>query len=312
MPLVSVIVPIYNAEKYLRRCVGSVLSQTLEDFEIILVDDGSMDGSAAICDEYAKQDSRVRVLHKSNGGVASARQAGIDMATGTYSIHVDSDDWVEPTMLEEMYGRAVAESADMVICDFIVVWPEKSVVSKQQLTPHPHHDECIECLLQNKIMGSLWSKLVRTTLYKEFNISFIEGLNYCEDYMVCVQLFLHDIKIEYLAQSFYYYDQIVNPQSITRYQTVATFRQRIAFAKALQGVLNGRFVKEYSHLVTSIAYDCLRNGIFANEEFQSIFEGYKRYFEMSDYKRKRKFALRMAASGYQWLARCIIKTKQIK
>ena len=115
---ISVIVPVYNAASTLRKCVDSLLAQTLKDFEVLLVDDGSTDNSGALCDEYAQQNSRVKAFHKSNGGVSSARQFGIDHAQGEYTIHADPDDWVEPGMLEELYKKAKEADADMVICDF--------------------------------------------------------------------------------------------------------------------------------------------------------------------------------------------------
>lgn len=117
-PAVSIIVPIYNAEKYLQKCIDSVLSQTFKDWECILVDDGSPDRCGEICDEYAKNDNRFKVIHQVNGGVSSARQIGHDLANGEYTIHIDPDDWVEPTMIEELYSKARSEDSDMVICDY--------------------------------------------------------------------------------------------------------------------------------------------------------------------------------------------------
>lgn len=105
MPTISVIVPVYNVEPYLRQCVDSILGQTFRDFELILVDDGSPDGCPAICDEYAKMDSRVKVIHKENGGLSSARNAGLDVAKGKYIAFVDSDDWIHPEMSETMQNR---------------------------------------------------------------------------------------------------------------------------------------------------------------------------------------------------------------
>ena len=101
MPLVSIIVPVYKAEQWLHRCVDSILAQTMTDFELLLINDGSPDKSGEICDEYAAKDSRVRVFHKENGGVSSARQMGLDNVTGEYVIHCDPDDWIEPNMLIE-------------------------------------------------------------------------------------------------------------------------------------------------------------------------------------------------------------------
>ena len=116
MPKVSVIVPVYNTEQYLKECVDSLLKQTLTDLEIILIDDGSPDNSAYICDEYAKLDSRVKVIHKENGGLSSARNAALDICKGEYIGFVDSDDFVEPTMFEELYNSAINYSSDISIC----------------------------------------------------------------------------------------------------------------------------------------------------------------------------------------------------
>ena len=118
IPLVSIIVPVYKAEKWLHRCVDSILAQTMEDFELLLIDDGSPDRSGEICDEYAAKDLRVRVFHKENGGVSSARQKGLENAIGEYVIHCDPDDWVDTDMLMELTQYAKKTQADMVICDF--------------------------------------------------------------------------------------------------------------------------------------------------------------------------------------------------
>ena len=131
MPKVSIIVPVYKAEAYLHRCVDSILAQTFTDFELLLIDDGSPDRSGEICDEYAQKDSRIRVIHKENGGVSSARQRGLDEAVGEYTIHVDSDDWVEPNMLEELYKKAKQDDADIVICDYFNNIGTKQTICRQ-------------------------------------------------------------------------------------------------------------------------------------------------------------------------------------
>lgn len=100
---VSVIVPVFNTERFIRQCLDSIRQQTYGEFEVIVVDDGSTDRSGAICDEYAQEDTRFKVIHQSNGGVSVARQTGIDAAIGDYTIHIDPDDWVDPTMLEELF-----------------------------------------------------------------------------------------------------------------------------------------------------------------------------------------------------------------
>ena len=114
MSVVSIIVPIYRAEKYLNKCVQSIVDQTYKNLEIILVDDGSPDNCPAICDAWAKKDSRIRVIHQRNGGFSAARNAGLDAATGTYIQFVDSDDWIEPNMVEALVIYAQQTHADIM------------------------------------------------------------------------------------------------------------------------------------------------------------------------------------------------------
>lgn len=115
-PKISVIIPVYNAEKYLRKCIESVLNQTFGDFELLLVDDGSPDHSGEICDEYAQKDSRVHVFHKPNGGTANARNYGLDHSQGDYVAFIDNDDYVEPTYLGDMYSAMTHYDVDLVCC----------------------------------------------------------------------------------------------------------------------------------------------------------------------------------------------------
>ena len=118
MSKVSIVVPIYNVEKYLEQCIDSIINQTLKDIEIILVDDGSPDNCPQICDDYAKKDSRIKVVHKKNGGLSSARNAGIEVATGDYIGFVDSDDYIELDMYEKMYSIAIENNVDFVMSDY--------------------------------------------------------------------------------------------------------------------------------------------------------------------------------------------------
>ena len=116
MAEISIIVPVYKVEKYLRRCIDSIAAQTFTDWECILVDDGSPDDSGTICDEYAENDKRFRVFHQENAGVSAARNKGLDEAKGEWICFVDSDDWIEKEMLEKMYNLAVKNKAEVVVC----------------------------------------------------------------------------------------------------------------------------------------------------------------------------------------------------
>lgn len=204
-PKVSVIVPIYKAESFLCRCLDSLLSQTLSDFELLLIDDGSPDRSGEICDEYAQKDSRIRVFHKENGGVASARQLGMDHAQGEFVIHADPDDYVEPSMLEKLFECATKNHADIVICDFYINAFQREIQKEQKPTNLDHITVLRELFQQ--LHGSCCNKLLRQSCYKKFGVSFPIGVSYCEDLSFWVCLLKNSIRIAYLPKAFYHYVQ---------------------------------------------------------------------------------------------------------
>lgn len=220
---VSVIVPVYKAESTIRKCIDSLLAQTLIDFEIILVDDGSPDRSGAICDEYADKDERIKVIHKSNGGVSSARQCGINHAQGEYTIHADPDDWVEPEMLEELYNKALEEDADMVICDFYENTYKGQKYIKQAPTSRFHKDVLQDIF--GKIHGSTCNKLIRRKIYSDFAIRFPEDINFCEDQYVIAAILIHNVKVSYLPKAFYHYVRELNAFSLSRNYNEQAYRE---------------------------------------------------------------------------------------
>jgi glycosyltransferase involved in cell wall biosynthesis len=179
-PLFSIIIPVYNTEKYLRHCLDSVLAQTFKDFEVILVDDGSTDGTGQICDEYAAKDNRFQVIHKKNGGVATARQAGTDIASGNYIIHADPDDWIEPEMLNHMLMKANENDADVTICDFYSTnIREKDTLIRQKPSSLKPHSVLEDIVLFHRLHGSLCNKLAKRACYMKYGLSFTPGIDYC-------------------------------------------------------------------------------------------------------------------------------------
>lgn len=188
MEKISIIMPVYNSEQYLDRAIKSIISQTFSEWELLLIDDGSQDNSLKICDKYAIIDSRIKIFHKTqNEGVAMARKTGIDNAKGEYSIHFDSDDWAETTMLEELYNKAKTENADIVITDYYVNTDKSQEIHKQKPTS-TIPIQTLQDIFDNKLLGSLWNKLIRTKLYKEYQAKFFKGINHCEDLLILVQL----------------------------------------------------------------------------------------------------------------------------
>ena len=208
---ISIIVAAYQAEKYICRSLDSIKNQTFKNYEVILVDDGSFDKTGKICDEYAVDDSRFRVIHKKNGGVSSARQAGIDSALGEFVIHVDPDDWIEPAMLEEMYECAKNTEADVVISDFFVETRKKRMYVKQKPTSLDYKSYFYDLI--DKLHGCCWNKLIRRECFCKYDVKFPQNIVMCEDSYVNLKLALNPIKLAYLPKAFYHYDRIVNGAS---------------------------------------------------------------------------------------------------
>ncbi len=194
---VSVIVPVYNVEKYLRKCLDSLVNQTFKDYEVILVNDGSTDSSQSIIDEYQSKYSCIKAYQKENGGMSSARNLGLSYATGEYIAFVDSDDYVELFFLEEMYSRAKEANSDVVICDYYALNEEEKRYMKCHMNYSP--DERIEYLLSPPMV---WSKLIKKEIMDK--IRFTEGIFY-EDLDICIRLFPFVNKISFVDKPLYNY-----------------------------------------------------------------------------------------------------------
>lgn len=274
---ISIIVPVYKAEAYLHKCLDSLRSQTLKDFEIILVDDGSPDSSGKLCDEYASWDSRIQVIHRQNGGVSVARQTGLDAAHGEYVIHADPDDWAEPTMLEELYAKAKEADADMVICDFYTNEGSSQQYRKQQPSSLNHLTVMSEMF--QYIHGSCCNKLIKRSCLKRFDIRFTSWLSFCEDLAFNTYLLKFDIKIAYLPKAFYHYTQNVNNNSIVKNITQDTLSYDLKVYHFLDELTKGfpahtYFEQNFSRTCTIRAF---RSGLLSNNEFKLKYGKFANY-----------------------------------
>lgn len=212
MKRVSVIVPVYKVEKYLPECVDSILGQAYKNLEIILVDDGSPDRCPQICDEYAKADSRIRVIHKLNGGLSDARNFGIEAATGDYLIFIDSDDfWDGDTSLEECVMLAESLDADVTIFGFQKYF--QATDRYETIKMNISEEDCnrllpIETLLKDNVfITSAWNKLIKSSFFKgKTKIRFVKG-QLSEDIEFCSQLLLSARRYAVLPKNFYVYRQ---------------------------------------------------------------------------------------------------------
>lgn len=170
-PLVSVVIPIFNVEKYLKKCIESVRAQIYKNIEIILIDDGSEDNSPQICDDYQQLDNRIHVIHKINGGLSDARNAGIDVCTGEYIVFVDSDDYIHPYMIKGMLAIALDEETDIVECGVCHVNENNhadfgigSIPCRKKIL---NHDRAIEEVLDYKLGITVWNKLYKSSLFQQ-------------------------------------------------------------------------------------------------------------------------------------------------
>lgn len=214
--LISIIIPIYKVEKYLKRCIDSVLVQTYSNLQIILVDDGSPDNCPKICDEYASRDTRIEVIHQKNSGVSNARNNGLKIAKGDYVLFIDSDDYIAPDMCEKMLILAEQNKADMVVCNITYTYLHKPNFTPNPILRKPYtqvsSEQALILAITEHSFGDtgMCNKLCKRSLLANFK--FKENVR-SEDFFALCVLFPKAKKIIYTPQSFYFYFQ--NPNGVT-------------------------------------------------------------------------------------------------
>lgn len=222
MDSISVIVPIYNVENYFPTCIESIINQTYRELEIILVDDGSTDRSGLICDDYAKEDERIYVIHQKNGGLSNARNRGLAEVSGEYICFVDADDYIAPNMIQVMYDRMINDDSDLVLCDFCYVDIQgEKIISNDNESPIIDelldYNEAIRKLGHDKkwYFSVAWNKLYRRFLFDD--IRFPEG-KFHEDEYVAHHILFECKKVSYVCEKLYYYVQ--RQDSLTKTESV--------------------------------------------------------------------------------------------
>jgi len=286
--LISVIVPVYNVEKYLPQCINSILNQTIKNLEIILVDDGSLDRSGKICDEFSEKDNRIIVIHKENNGLSSARNAGLEIATGNYLGFVDSDDWLDENMYETLLSLSKDTNADISCCDFF-----KTANGEDKIPPI--NNEVIKSF--NNIEGLnnfytdlytqtvvAWNKLYTRTLFD--NVIYPTGKIH-EDEGTTYKLFYKSNKITYTNRALYYYRK--TPNSITtskfnkkRLDILDVYDEKIKFMKNINNDdIYSKTLKWYLFTLINCYFEC-SNSIDDNQKYlgsikSKIFEIYMDY-----------------------------------
>lgn len=279
MPKLSVIVPVYNTEKYLRECIDSILAQTFTDFELILVDDGSSDRSGAICDAYAEVDDRIRVIHQKNGGVTKARKTGVGCACGTYFSFIDSDDWIHPEMFERMVAKCLETNADIVVCDMYLEssrrtesspsLAEEGFYSKLEL-----RDKIYPTMLMNVrfrrpgILGSSCNKIFCRKVLDQVFWQVDDSFVYAEDSLFCYAALLESNGVFVLRKPLYHYRQH-SESAMHQYNGKRRYENALRSYYAYQRFLQNRgfdISEQLSAYISINAVDVLRKVLLFDKE----------------------------------------------
>lgn len=209
-PLVSVIVPVYNVERFIRQCVASIVGQTYECLEIILVDDGSPDGCPDICDELARSDSRIRVVHKKNGGLSSARNAGMDIASGEYILFVDSDDYIDTDLVSLAIAQLRQDGSEICLFKHQIYYDESGILEPyREAAAFPSGgtsagEDALRHLVHQEIHNYAFIRIAKTELYRRIGFRFPEGL-LMEDLATSYLVYSEATQVSYLDKFLYYY-----------------------------------------------------------------------------------------------------------
>lgn len=236
VPGISVIVAVYQAEAYIRRCLDSMANQTFQDWECILVDDGSKDNSGAICDEYAIRDSRFRVIHQTNRGVSVTRQVGLDASKGEFIAFADPDDWVETKWLEKLYQKITDDNVDMVICDYERLFADKTLCCAGCGCSMNNTDLLVD-LVQGDYWGVLWNKLIRRACFLRYQVTFHPEMYHLEDLYVVSKLLMCPIKVSHLSEVLYHYDSVINNNSILKAKNSKYIHSIVIYINTFSSVL---------------------------------------------------------------------------
>ena len=304
--LISVIVPVYKVEKYLKRCVDSILAQTYPCLEVILVDDGSPDGCPAICDEYAREDRRVRVIHKENGGLSDARNAGIDAAKGNFLGFIDSDDYVHPRFYELLLQALKEEGADIAGCDVKKIYEtgtveeeEKEAVRSEIYSGREATANLYDAQLYLKSVV-IWNKLYKKELFKDVRFPKVK---LHEDEFTSYRLLYQSKSVVYIDRAYYFYFQRedgimgqkqkkISPVALEAYEQMETFFREKGEKDLLQMMMYRylSMVRRYaSDAVKSKDEEEVRLGRYYDKKFR---RDYRKYI-WKIRKPKRKFRLWM-------------------
>lgn len=269
MPKISIIIPVYNVAPYLRECLDSIQEQTFKDFEAILIDDGSTDGSGEICDWHASKYKRFKVIHKSNGGVSSARNMGLDMAQGEYIGFVDPDDYISPDFYELLLNKFKSSGADVVMSDVCIISQKGEIetifeITKAQTKEKYCGIDIFKALMTAEISGSCCDKLFHNSLLN--NNRFDESISKAEDFEIMLRIFAKAQKVVFEEKAIYFY-RMRKGSSIHSAYTIKDVKKLFDISKQIDILKENHFQdykKECEHFQRLIKLGAII-GLFSNK-----------------------------------------------
>jgi glycosyltransferase involved in cell wall biosynthesis len=322
-PKISIIVPVYKVEPYLRKCIDSILAQTFKDLELLLIDDGSPDNCGAICEEYALMDSRIRVVHKENGGLSDARNKGLEIAKGDYVGFVDSDDWIEEDMYELLYNMCVSNNCEIANCTSTIYFKNRTVKNgTHPLTIH-NREEAMKVMLEGKLYDEVvWTKLIKRDLLK--NIRFNKGIIY-EDTAFTYQVIHKSSRVCCIGAPKYHY---VKRENSTMDQAVKNIRiDAVLIYEEMYNFMAKHYPKLINLVILKLANNALavldlitssQNLDFYKDDYYRVSKILNRHFsqtiKLKDYPRNLKlllFATKLHPLMYQFIHNRISRKKEM-
>jgi len=272
IPFFSIIVPVYNDEIYLSRCLDSIYFQNFIDFECLIIDDGSTDNCPLLCDQYSKKDKRFHVFHKDNEGISKTRHFGITNAIGNYIVFVDSDDRIDSNFLFIASQTIDNEKPEIIFMDFF----EENYFRKEKYNNQKPQDTNVETILklvlERKLYSCLWNVIIKRDLFLHNNIKFCDTVNYGEDSLFILELLLNNPKITY--QNGAYYHHSYNYNSFTRRNLKQRYIERVKFLNLLPILLdiyNRNDLIAHNFFPLYDKYEMLFSMVFSRKEYQSLF-----------------------------------------
>ena len=307
MNLISVIVPVFNVEQYLNRCLESIVNQTYTNLEIILVDDGSTDKSGEICDYWKDTDQRIKVIHKENGGLSDARNVGMNMASGEYIGFIDSDDYIAPEMYDRLLKAIIQNDSDIAVCSVEMVWENQNLKTPytSKINDILDNKEAIEELIkENKLKLPVWNRLYKSCIAKKFDFPYGK---FHEDILWSYQVFGSAERVSIIDYTGYYYMQRDNSimgegYSIKRLDALDALEERQAYIE--------EYYPEFQYMgKRSLWFSCLYHGQHAimclqGEELLETIEHIKTI--LKDHNLEKKDFKKLKLSHRIWFTGCKI------